>query len=141
MSKEMTIKQAKFVAAYLSGTSAIQAAIEAGYSPSSARTRGFKLLKENEHVKAAVAEAREKIQAQTGFNAEQAMVELNAGIEFAKKTNNATALARHLELKMKLAGLLDRDRDGGGSSFQINILRTGASVPGPAPIEVSDIFK
>lgn len=140
MSKELSIRQAKFVEAYLSGLSATQAVIQAGYASSSASTRAYKLLKENENVKAAVAAARAEVQAKTGFNAEQAMAELNVGIEFAKKTNNATALARHLELKMKLAGLLDRDKDAGGSSFQINIIRPGAPAPA-APIEVSDIFK
>ena len=120
--KVISMRQQKFVAAYCSGKSAREAAVMAGYAPKTARNRGNDLLRENEFVKQAVAEYRANLQEATGYNQEKAVAELDAGIAFAMETKNATALARFSELKMKLHGLLDKDRDAGGSSFQINIV-------------------
>ena len=120
--KAITLRQQKFVAAYCSGKSARESAILAGYAHGSARNRGNLLLAENPGVQQVVAEYRANLQEATGYNQEKAVAELDAGIAFAMETKNATALARFSELKMKLHGLLDKDRDAGGSSFQNNIV-------------------
>lgn len=129
MAKDISPRQLEFVKAYCSGKNAREAAIIAGYSPAAARTRGYDLLNQNEHVKNAVAEHKERLRCATGYDAEKAMKELDEGVVFAKATNNATALARFSELKMKMSGLLDKDRDSGGSSFQIVI--AGLADPSP----------
>lgn len=131
--KMMTPRQQKFVAAYLSGKSGVQAAQEAGYSTTASRTRSYELLHFNENVKAALAEAQEKLKVQANFNAETAMAELNEAIVFAKSTKNATAYARCIELKSKLAGLLTEKKEGNSAAFQINIM--GLDTPAPVTVE------
>ena len=115
-------KHALFVAEYLrNGNNGTQAAIAAGFSPRNARTHAADLLK-MATVAAAVDAARKAITEKIPYNAETAMAELADAMVFAKKTDNATALARCVELRSKLMGLMvDRQdvRQIGG--FQIRI--------------------
>lgn len=134
MRDQMTPRQQKFVAAYLAGKSGTQAAIDAGYAPKAARTRAYDLLHHNPHVKAALEEAREALKTQANFNADRAMAELNDAIAFARETKNATAFARCIELKAKLAGLLTEKKENPTAAFQINIMgvdspELGAQLP------------
>lgn len=136
MSKELTIRQAAFVAAYCGGMNATKAAIEAGYSPSTARTRGYELLQENANVKRAVEAHRAKLRTMTGLNAETAMEKFETAYGLAVAQKNMTAAVRALELQAKLAGLLnDKDKSQGGNGFQINII--GVGNPKPQPLDVS----
>jgi hypothetical protein len=131
--KQMTPRQAKFVAEYLKGKSGAEAARAAGYSPGAARTRAHEFLNEHPLTMAAVAQAREALRTEANFNAENAMRELNDAMEFARQTKNATALARCIELRAKLSGLLDVKDKGPTAAFQINI----SGIDTPAPISVS----
>jgi hypothetical protein len=70
---------------------------------------------------AAIAEHRSQLRAEANFNAEKAMAELIEAMQFARETKNATALARCIELRAKLSGLLDTRDKGPTAAFQINI--------------------
>jgi phage terminase small subunit len=106
MTNKLTPKQQKFIAAWQTGIDGTHAAIGAGYSRKSARYTAYHLLNENAAVMAEVAKVREQLAEDAKYNGEKCMAECDAGITFAKATNNANALARLIELKAKLTGLL-----------------------------------
>ncbi len=54
---------------------------------------------------------REVIRAENDYTREKAMDELEATMKFARETKNAGALAKAVELRTKLAGLLIERRD------------------------------
>ncbi len=106
MTNKLTPKQQKFIAAWQTGIDGTHAAIGAGYSRKSARYTAYHLLNENTAVMAEVAKVREQLAEDAKYNGEKCMAECDAGLAFAKATNNANALARLIELKAKLTGLL-----------------------------------
>lgn len=111
---DLNERQRAFIREYLrNGGNGAAAARAAGYSknsPSSARRQALQLL--NIPIVAdAIANGREDFQIITAYDAKAFMAELDAGAEFAIKTNNATALARFRELKGRAAGLLDQKID------------------------------
>jgi phage terminase small subunit len=134
--KTLTPRQTRFVAAYISGKGGAESARLAGYSPASSRGRAYELLNENETVMAAIAEAQAELRKEANFNAEKAMDELNEAMKFARETKNATALARCIELRAKLAGLLDVRDKGPTAAFQINI--NGIDTPEAGALSIYD---
>ena len=106
MTNRLTPRQQKFVAAWQMGVDGTTAAKAAGYSEKSARYTAWSLLNENKAVMAEVAKVREQLADEAKYNGERCMDECNEGIAFAKSTKNANALARLIELKAKLTGLL-----------------------------------
>jgi hypothetical protein len=84
----------------------------------------------------AIKDAQDKLRREANFNAERAMSELDAAATFARETKNATALARVIELKAKLAGLLDTKDKGPATAFQINI--NGLDTPQPVEASIYD---
>ncbi len=103
---ELSPRQLLFIKHYTSGLhSAAQAARMAGYAEAHARRSSQYILK-NPKVLAAIAEARTKLVESTQYDSERAMAELDTAVTFARETKNATAMARCIELKMKLTGLL-----------------------------------
>lgn len=119
--RKLTPRKLAFISAYLSGKNGQESAIVAGYSPGNARHRAYELLNNDPLVDAAIKDAQEKLRKEANFNAEKAMDELNEAMKFARETKNATALARCIELRAKLAGLLDSKDKGPTTAFQINI--------------------
>lgn len=104
---EMSLRQARFVAAYIADpeANAARAAVTAGYSPRNAAGRGHALLK-IPLIRDAVRVARTQIAERGNFNAEVAMRRLDDAALFARDTGNATALARVIELQLRLHGML-----------------------------------
>ena len=131
----LTPQMAKFVDLYCGGMAIREACIQVGMSPASAHTRGYKWLHDNQAVMAAVREYRLKCQEKTGYRQQEAMAEAQAAIEFAISTENANAYVKAVELRAKLAGLLD-PQEGLKSAFQINIV--GLSQPGATNLKVID---
>ena len=117
----LTPRQTQALAHYLSGKSGSESARLAGYSPRNARRVSYELFNKNPLALAAIEEHRAQLRAEANFNAEKAMDELNEAMKFARETKNATALARCIELRAKLAGLLDTKDKGPTAAFQINI--------------------
>lgn len=125
-----------FISHYLSGKGGAESAVAAGYTPSNARHRAYEMLNQDPLVMAAIKDAQEKLRKEANFNAEKAMDELNEAMKFARETKNATALARCIELRAKLAGLLDTKDKGPTAAFQINI--NGIDTPEPVAISIYD---
>lgn len=130
MAKSLTLRQSRFITAYLSGQNATQAAITAGFAPKGAHTRGRELLNENDIVKAAIADEQAKLRRDMNYGTEKAMEELDKAIALAVSSKNATAYARCVELKSKLMGLMSEKKEAPTAALQINI--TGVDMPGPA---------
>lgn len=103
----LTLRKQAFVHEYMrNGGNATQAAIGAGYAYNNARTQGYRLVNHDDAVKKELERARAELAERTDYDAEQAMTELGTVIEFARETKNATAMARGVELRMRMAGLL-----------------------------------
>ncbi len=119
--RKLTPRKMAFLSAYLSGKGGVESAVAAGYKPSNARHRAYELLNNDPLVVEAIKDAQDKLRREANFNAEKAMDELNDAMKFARETKNATALARCIELRAKLAGLLDSKDKGPTAAFQINI--------------------
>ena len=135
----MTPRQAKFVAEYLKHGNATQAAINVGYSSKYAKNRAYDLMHRSPMVMEALAEAQKAVGTLAIYNGDKAMKELDDAMAFARETKNATALARCIELKAKLTGLMTEDREGKGqANFQINILGVDNPAPAEQLVEVID---
>lgn len=103
---ELNARQQQFVRHYMSGASGREAALAAGYSPAAASRGAHRLLHEVPAVAKAIAEAKNLLAERSAYDADKALQELNQVLAFAERTNNATAAARAVELKMKLCGLM-----------------------------------
>ena len=144
--RPITPKQALFVAKYLETSDLRRSAIAAGYKEEHAAARASRLIHHTPAVKAAVDKARNAVVRKGEYNLERLMDELNEGMDFARETGNATALARFTELKAKAMGLLiERIDQRQVGSFEINI--SGIDKPKApevidiTPSEENDIFK
>lgn len=121
--QELNPRQARFVSEYVKSGNGRAAAIAAGYSEKNAGTHAAQLLNHNAAVVAAVAEAKKVIGETLLYDSRAAMKELDDAIDFAKKTNNASAYARCTELKMKMSGLLaEKDKGAALAPFSINFV-------------------
>ncbi|WP_119462932.1 terminase small subunit [Rhodospirillaceae bacterium SYSU D60014] len=137
-------KATDFAAHYLKGGSASAAARAIGYAPASARKTASRLLKDPT-VQEMIEKARSELQARASYSADSAMKELDQAMDFARETGNATALARVIELRAKLAGLMvervDQRQLGG---FQVRIIGVDDALPigprGPRTIHDVDPF-
>ncbi|MCA8254816.1 terminase small subunit [Burkholderia sp. AU31624] len=98
-------RQLKFALAVAAGKSGPQAAREAGYPEGRASD-----LMRNPFVVSELDKQRAALREKVGYDTDQALKELEEAAAFAIKTNNATALARIRELKMKLMGLLKENK-------------------------------
>ena len=101
--KPLNPNQARFVAEYLKHGVAKAAAEAAGYKHGA--ESGYALM-QMPAVKEAIDNARKEIVAEGTYNLKKAMKETDEGIQFAKDTENANALAKLIELRAKLNGLL-----------------------------------
>jgi Phage terminase, small subunit len=106
MPRQLTIKQRAFIAAYLTGVTATQAAIDAGYSRHSAKAISHQLMHDNELVKAELARVHQHMAEKAEYNAEQAVQAIDAFIAKADARGADSAIAKFHEQKMKLYGLL-----------------------------------
>jgi len=140
-SKPLTAQQAKFVEEYCNGKNATQAAVAAGFAPSAAHTRGWRLL-EMDQVKEAVEDYRKKVQRTLAeaavYTIKESMEDIEDLIAFAKRTGNANAMAQAIKMRQALYGLGEKDKEV-ANNFQINI--TGLAAPkGMAEVVEGSIF-
>lgn len=133
---ELSPRFARFAAEWVKTGNATIAALACGYSPKSARQIGSKLLKDP-LVRAEVDRLRAEVREQGKYNLEKAMKECEDAMAFAKRTDNATALVRAVELRSKLSGLLDLKIDVKATSgFQIVFAGIDEPVRNVSPIEI-----
>lgn len=109
MPRQLTPKQLKFIAAYQTGITGVQAAIEAGYSEKTAKHAAYQLMHQTPLVMTELERIAALVSAQAEVNAQTAMTATDYRIERADKANQHSAVAKLLELKFRLAGLL-RDK-------------------------------
>lgn len=150
MAKTTTnLQQDRFVAAYVADPHANgkRAAIAAGYSHKYAADAAHRLLN-TPAVVAKIDQARTQIAERGNFNAEIAMRRLDEAAQFARDTENATALARCIELQLRLHGMLiDKAQiqveriDLGGVLLEARKRATFSTIPTEAEfVEVIDPF-
>ena len=101
-------RKAAFVKHYLEHGNGAQAAAAAGYSAhtNAAKSRAWVLLHRDKKVMRAVELAQHTLAEAAQYDAQAAMAELETAMQFARETNNATALARCIELRAKITGLM-----------------------------------
>jgi hypothetical protein len=137
---ELNLMRQRFVNAYASDPRAngARAAVVAGYSAKNAAKTAYNLL-HTPAVKAAIETIRASLVESGKFDAQAAMRRLDEAAAFARATSNATALARCVELQLRLHGLLiDRAEirveplDIAGTLYEA---RKRVSLPTAAPAE------
>jgi phage terminase small subunit len=106
MPRELTPKQRRFIAAYQTGVSATQAAIDAGYSPKSAKHAAHALLHDNKAVKGELQRIGDKLAKAAEYSGQKCMAELDEALQFARDTKQANAFVKAVELRARLANLL-----------------------------------
>lgn len=106
MARELTLQQRKFVASYLGGATATQAAIDAGYSAHSAKSRAHVLLSGNKLIRAEIERVQQRLAKTADYNAEKCAAFIDTRIAKAEADKQHSAAAKYHEQKMKLFGLL-----------------------------------
>lgn len=101
----LTPKQQRFVQEYLQDHNGTQAAIRAGYSESTARQQGSRLLTDP-RVLAAVRAGQKKVAKKAEVTVESLMAELEQARKLALKEKQASAAVTATMGKGKLAGLM-----------------------------------
>ncbi|HDS1139592.1 TPA: terminase small subunit [Stenotrophomonas maltophilia] len=101
----LTPKQQRFVQEYLQDHNGTQAAIRAGYSESTARQQGSRLLTEP-RIQAAVRAGQQKVAKKAEVTIDSLMAELEQARKLALKEKQASAAVTATMGKGKLAGLL-----------------------------------
>lgn len=107
-------KKAAFTAAILRGADNIEAVRAAGWTASnkaSAHSRAGHILRDDVLVRATIAAARREIATEVKYDVAASFNDFKEAAEFAKTTNNATALVRAREMQGKLFGLLIERQD------------------------------
>ena len=106
MARELTPQQRQFVASYLGGATATQAAIDAGYSAHSAKSRAHVLLSGNKLIRAEIERVQQRLAKTADYNAEKCAAFIDTRIARAEADKQHSAAAKYHEQKMKLFGLL-----------------------------------
>lgn len=106
MARELTTQQRRFVASYLGGATATQAAIDAGYSAHSAKSRAYVLLSTNKLIRAEIDRVQQRLAKTAEYNAEKCATFIDTRIARAEADKQHSAAAKYHEQKMKLFGLL-----------------------------------
>lgn len=116
-------RQTLFVAAFLKHGNAAQAAREAGYNPETSNQTGYNLMNRDRYpaVTDAIKAAQKKVMEEGEYNLKKAMAECEDAMNFAKETKNANALAKAVELRTKLNGLLVEKHDIKQVGFHVNV--------------------
>lgn len=110
----LTPKQQRFVQEYLQDHNGTQAAIRAGYSESTARQQGSRLLTEP-RIQAAVRAGQKKVAKKAEVTVDTLMAELEQARKLALKEKQASAAVTATMGKGKLAGLLVEKHKHSGS--------------------------
>lgn len=132
--KALSPRHIEYVRYRAAGKSACESARLAGFSKHTARDASSRLDR-HPLIAAELTKVRAEIVEITKYEATQAMAELDRTIAFAERTENATAMARCVELKMKLNGLLiERVDQRVQGDFVFNMIR-----PQRKPSDVIDV--
>ena len=136
---KLSIVDAAFVLGLASGLSPSEALARANprLAVKSAKTMGAKKLRNSQDLQKAVGAVKAALAVKAQYDFDEFIAELDRAVEFATRTNNATAYVRAVELKGKSTGhLADRPAGNAGSGFTLNIV--GLDVPANATVERLD---
>lgn len=132
----LTDHQRRYAANIVRGMDSRQAAESAGYSESYAKVIGHR-LKQHPAVKQAIQTAHAELREKAMYDVEQAVQEIDKAVVFGYTQKNPMSVAKLLELKAKLYGLLiDRfqevpvDLKGALEAAQRRVLSTIDITPG-----------
>lgn len=120
MTRGMTAKQHTFVHEYLKDQNCTKAAIRAGYSESTARQQGSRLLTDP-RVLAAVRAGQQKAAKKAEVTVDSLMAELEQARQLALKEKQASAAVTATMGKGKLAGLLVEKHKHSGAIGTYNL--------------------
>jgi phage terminase small subunit len=109
MPRELTPKHRKFIAAIVSGKTGVDAAIEAGFSKSSAKNAAYQLTHENQAVRAELRRIATVLQAETEMDGLELVRRLEQDIEEAKALKQYGPVIKAREVQARTLGLL-RDK-------------------------------
>jgi phage terminase small subunit len=109
MPRELTPKHRKFIAAIVSGKTGVDAAIEAGFSKSSAKNAAYQLIHENQAVRAELQRIAAVLRESTELDANEMARRLEQDIAEAKALKQYGPVMKAREVQARLHGLL-RDR-------------------------------
>lgn len=100
-----------------------RAAVAVGYAPNNASTLASKLIARHAGVKRAIENARNASAERAAYNLVAAMEETDKAIQEAKDAKQYSAVAKMIEHKAKLNGLLIEKHDHRvAAGFQITIV-------------------
>ena len=105
MEKRLTPRQYKFITGVLSGLSDANAARQAGYGEHYARKAAM-WNRSVPVVKRAIEMEQAALRQQAKYDVQEAVVEIDRAVAFGFKRQNPMSVAKLLELKAKLYGLL-----------------------------------
>jgi hypothetical protein len=106
----LTPRRQAFVRHYIVTSNASEAARRSGYAVGNVKATAWR-ISSHPSVKAALEGVRQLIARRAVYSFEQASADFADAAAFAKATNNATALARSLELRAKHHGYLSDKLD------------------------------
>lgn len=134
MANKLSIREAKFVQAYVAENgNATKAAESAGYSAKSAARIGYRLTN-RVHVREAIEKAQGKLATKAGYTAEKVISELATIADAIPKKITASEKLKALELLGKAQGMF---KDGKGESrVTVNIGFLQASKPADEPTAI-----
>jgi len=125
---EVSLEQEEFIATYVAKKGHLGEAAKAMDISRDVASKWLKLP----GIKKALAEEKVRLRAITGYNLQAAMRDALRAEKFAIDTGNANALAKVIEHKAKLHGLLIEKHDHRmAANFQINIDGAGGPAIGP----------
>lgn len=109
--RNLSVMERKFIDCYLETCDIGKAAIAAGYSPSTARSSGNRLM-QRERVKSQLKAFQEQIEAKSAYSRERMMAELDAVIKSAGDGDypNYAAVLKAKEMQCKMLGYFEPEK-------------------------------
>lgn len=124
-----------FAAEYVRTGNITRASKAVGYKTANG---GLQLLKDPE-VQELIKTARAELQKEVKYSLERAMEEIDETIQFSRETQNANAMAKAVELRLKLHGMLiEKHQHMGLAPLQININGIDDAEPKTVAIEAQE---
>ena len=98
-------REAKYIDAIIRGLGKTDAAIAAGFSPSTAK-HSVHRIHNRPRVQAAIQKAQEEVRKQAVYDTASALREIDSTILYAREKGSAISIAKLLDLKCRLCGLI-----------------------------------
>lgn len=128
---KLPTKKAAFVLNVVAGMLPADALLKAGWdmNRNTAGSTANRMLREDEAVKDAVAVIKADMAKRAEYSFDKFIDEMNAAMEFAKFTKNATALVRAIELKGKASGHIVERVDQRTQASGFSLVVAGVAPP------------